>query len=127
VILPAQAYSEKEATYVNLEGRAQITKRAVFAPEKAREDVEIFAELAKKLGFNLGFKNAAEVRAILAKEHPTFSNIDQITKAIWKKSDAAKSDAAGEILAKNYDFYLSGNAIVRASRILNKCSAELRN
>ncbi len=127
VILPAQAYSEKEATYVNLEGRAQMTKRAVFAPGNAREDVEILLQLAAKLSFNLGFTNATEARKILAKENAVFGNIDKITKAQWKKSGEVNLDISGKILATKYDFYLSGNAIVRASRILNKCSAELRN
>jgi len=127
VILPAAAYSEKDAIYVNLEGRAQSTKRAVFAPGNAKEDLTIFIELAKKFGFDLGFKNLVEARKSLASLNPVFAHLDQITKAVWKKSADVKSDFAAEkIAAKNYDFYLTG-AIARASRILNRCSAELQN
>jgi NADH-quinone oxidoreductase subunit G len=127
VILPSVAYSEKEATYVNLEGRAQKTKRAIFAPGQARDDVEIFVELAQKLGFNLGFKNADQVRELLASANPVFANINQVTKAAWKSSGEINSTFDDEkILTKNYDFYLSTGAITRASRILNKCSAELK-
>src|SRR5690606_31238303 len=32
VILPGAAYTEKEATYVNIEGRPQMTRRAIFPP-----------------------------------------------------------------------------------------------
>ena len=128
VILPSLAYSEKLATYVNLEGRAQRTKRAVFGPGLAKDDVEIFVELAQKMNLDLGFKNADEVREQLALLNEVFSNIDQITKANWTKTEEVNSDFAGKLItAKSYDFYLSGGAITRASRILSKCSAELNS
>jgi len=38
VILPASAYTEKSGTYVNTEGRVQMTGRAAFAPGDAKED-----------------------------------------------------------------------------------------
>ena len=38
VILPGAAYSEKSATYVNTEGRAQTTRLAIFPPGEAKED-----------------------------------------------------------------------------------------
>ncbi|MGL4974130.1 MAG: molybdopterin-dependent oxidoreductase, partial [Bosea sp. (in: a-proteobacteria)] len=37
VILPGAAYTEKSATYVNTEGRVQMTARATFPPGEARE------------------------------------------------------------------------------------------
>lgn len=41
VVLPGAAYTEKRATYVNAEGRAQQTLVAVTPPGKAREDWKI--------------------------------------------------------------------------------------
>ena len=38
VILPGAAYTEKDGTYVNTEGRVQLARRAVFPPGDARED-----------------------------------------------------------------------------------------
>src|SRR6202012_2326577 len=38
VILPGAAYTEKEGTYVNFEGRVQRAERAVFPPGEAKED-----------------------------------------------------------------------------------------
>ncbi|HLF21037.1 MAG TPA: NADH-quinone oxidoreductase subunit NuoG, partial [Aestuariivirga sp.] len=38
VILPGAAYTEKSVTYVNTEGRPQMTSRAAFPPGEARED-----------------------------------------------------------------------------------------
>ena len=41
VILPGAAYTEKDATYVNTEGRVQRGRLAVFPPGEAREDWRI--------------------------------------------------------------------------------------
>jgi NADH-quinone oxidoreductase subunit G len=110
VILPAAAYSEKDATYINLEGRAQTTVRAVFAPGEAKEDWKIFTELAQEFGFDLGNK-------------PDFAEFLETT---WVKSLEESGNFSNEkIAAKNFDFYLT-NPITRASRTLNKCSTELQ-
>lgn len=41
IVLPGAAYTEKEATYVNTEGRAQRTLVAVSPPGQARNDWRI--------------------------------------------------------------------------------------
>lgn len=41
IVLPGAAYTEKRATYVNAEGRAQQTLPAVTPPGKAKEDWKI--------------------------------------------------------------------------------------
>ena len=47
IILPAAAYTEKNATYVNTEGRSQQTRIAVTAPGTAREDWQIIRALSE--------------------------------------------------------------------------------
>ena len=47
VILPGAAYTEKNATYVNTEGRAQQTRLAVTPPGMAREDWKIVRALSE--------------------------------------------------------------------------------
>lgn len=46
-ILPGAAYTEKQATYVNTEGRSQETLVAVTAPGMAREDWKIIRALSE--------------------------------------------------------------------------------
>lgn len=125
VILPASAYSEKDALYVNLEGRVQSTKLAVFAPGQAADDVEIIANIASELDLDLGFKNRASATDELVKEKEVFGNLDKITKAKWQAEKVAGKLNSENLVAKDYDFYLT-NAITRASRTLNKCSVELK-
>jgi NADH-quinone oxidoreductase subunit G len=125
IILPAAAYSEKNAIYINLEARPQSTMQAAFSPGESREDCSIILELAKKFGFDLGFKNLEEIRESLAKKHVIFTNLDTAFKNHWIKSHEVAGDLSSENLSvKNFDFYLT-NPIARASRTLNKCSSAL--
>lgn len=47
VILPGAAYTEKQASYLNTEGRAQQTLVAVTPPGYAREDWKIIRALSE--------------------------------------------------------------------------------
>ena len=47
VILPGAAYTEKNSTYVNTEGRAQQTRVAVTPPGMAREDWKILRAVSE--------------------------------------------------------------------------------
>lgn len=47
IILPSAAYTEKNATYVNTEGRSQHTRVAVTAPGMAREDWKIIRAVSE--------------------------------------------------------------------------------
>ena len=121
IILPASAFSEKEAFYVNLEGRAQKTSRAIFAPNEAKEDWEIISEIARQANVDLGLNNVEELHKAMAEKFSTFKNVGKITKAKWHASAAGKGlDALQKITASDFNFY-STNAIARASRVLTKC------
>lgn len=47
IILPGAAYTEKNGTYVNTEGRSQRTRVAVTAPGMAREDWKIIRAVSE--------------------------------------------------------------------------------
>ena len=47
IVLPGAAYTEKNATYLNTEGRAQQTRMAVAPPGQAREDWKIIRALSE--------------------------------------------------------------------------------
>ena len=62
VVLPGCAYTEKDATYVNTEGRVQLGRRAVFPPGEAREDWAIVRALSGALGRPLPFDSLHALR-----------------------------------------------------------------
>ena len=61
------------ATYVNTEGRVQMTTRAGFAPGEAKEDWAILRALSDTLGKKLPFDSLAQLRAKLYEAHPHFA------------------------------------------------------
>ena len=81
VILPGAAYTEKDGTYVNTEGRTQMAARAVFPPGEAREDWTILRALSAVLG------NAFAVR------HDTAASRQDVRGA--SASGTARPDRSG--------------------------------
>ena len=69
VVLPGSAYTEKSATYVNTEGRAQITAKAVFPPGDAKDDWAIIRALSAHAGQRLPYDSLPALRAALANGH----------------------------------------------------------
>jgi len=122
VILPAAAYTEKDATYVNLEGRPQHATRAVFPPGEAREDWAILRALSGILGQPLPFDNHAELREAMQKAVPHLAAFDEITPAAWQDFGVAGAMADKPFASPVGDYYRTC-AISRASVTMERCSA----
>jgi len=124
VILPAAAYSEKSATYVNTEGRVQVTTRAIFAPGEAKEDWAIIRALSSKLGQTLPFDNLTQLRAALYQEFPHLAQVDNILAgdigALKKKAKISAKTKNVILSSAVNNFYLT-NPIARASKTMGEC------
>ena len=68
VILPGSAYTEKSASFMNLEGRLQTTERAVFPPGDAKEDWAIIRAMSEFLGKKIKYDSLNELRDQMNKE-----------------------------------------------------------
>ena len=126
VILPGAAYTEKDATYVNTEGRAQTTAQAIFPPGEAREDWKILRALSGVLGKPLPFDSLQELRAKMYEAQPGLALLDLVqpadSMAIGKlaaKPTKTGKDRFGPAIE---DYYLS-NPVARASAIMASLSA----
>jgi NADH-quinone oxidoreductase subunit G len=124
VILPGAAYTEKHGTYVNLEGRVQLSEFAVHPPGEAREDWTILRALSDVLGKTLPFDSLAELRAAIAAEVPRLGVAGLSAVDPLPDFTGAAPDVGGEIVYPIEDFYLT-NPIARSSPTLQRCSAEL--
>jgi len=122
VILPAAAYTEKSATYVNTEGRVQRTEKVVFAPGEAREDWTILRALSDVLGQRLPFDSVDALRARMDEAYPVFATIDERQAAAWGDFGTKGDIEAGGILPAIDNFYLT-NPIARASKTMEDCVA----
>jgi len=126
VILPGAAYTEKQGTYVNTEGRVQMSERAVFPPGEAREDWAILRALSESLGKTLPFDSAAQLRAQMYEAVPHLAVIGSIETAdagaLEKISAGRKKMNKSAFVSPVKDFYLT-NPVARASAVMAECSA----
>ena len=126
VILPGAAYTEKSATYVNTEGRVQVTEKAAFAPGDAREDWAILRALSGHVGKTLAYDSLTALRAAMYRAVPGFAQIgshtvppiDSVT-GLARRTGAA---TARPLVSPVGDFYLT-NPIARASAVMAELSA----
>jgi NADH-quinone oxidoreductase subunit G len=126
VILPGSTYTEKSATYVNTEGRAQITNRAAFPPGDAKEDWAILRALSARLDRKLAYDSLSALRAALYKEAPALARLDRVEPAGWSGVEAlaaVEATLGSEPFAVAVrDFYLT-NPVARASAVMAELSA----
>ncbi|KQU05435.1 NADH dehydrogenase [Methylobacterium sp. Leaf469] len=130
VVLPGAAYTEKSATYVNLEGRVQMTNRAGFPPGDAREDWAILRALSDVLGQRLPFDSLGALRRTLYGAYPHLAALDTVAPSDAVAAVDALAGLGGTPDRTAFapavpDFYLT-NAISRASRVLAECSSLAR-
>lgn len=67
IVLPGAAYTEKQGTFVNAEGRSQQTLQAVTAPGMAREDWKIIRAVSEVIGYPLPYDTLDELRERIEK------------------------------------------------------------
>ena len=88
VVLPGAAFAEKTGAYTNTERRAQLSRAAVVPPAGARQDYEIIASIAGRLGC-ANFPNTpealfAEMKAVTPSYHGmTFERIEKERGLRW--------------------------------------------
>ena len=131
IILPSAAYTEMAATYVNTEGRVQMTSRAVQPKGEAREGWAIFRALSDVMGKTLAYDTADALRGVLRGaegESTVFSGlgfapgargIEALKQPMTSASAALTSVSFGAVVD---DFYMT-NPIARASKTMAECSA----
>ena len=126
VVLPGSAYTEKSATYVNVEGRAQMASRAAFPPGDAKEDWAIVRALSAHVGHTLPYDSLPALRAAMYKEAPALARLDAVepaglsgVEALAARGGTLGSEPLGLAVR---DFYLT-NPIARASAVMAELSA----
>jgi len=123
VILPGAAYTEKNATYVNTEGRVQRTRLAVFPPGDAREDWKILRALSERVGKTLPYDTLPQVRRHLIEANRLFSRVDAAPEAApWSGFGAAGQVTAAPFVSPIKNFYMT-DPISRVSETMAKCTA----
>lgn len=129
IILPGAAYTEKDGTYVNTEGRAQLTRQAVTPPGMARNDWKIIRALSELLGETLPYDKLQEVRQRMGEISPNLVRVGAVEQANFFKQAIGAAQISKVTLGKDSisppqkelkDFYMT-DAVSRASPTMAKC------
>jgi len=134
VVFPGAAYTEKTATYVNIEGRAQQTTAALVPPGMARVDWKIIRALSEIIGVKLPYDNLEDVRQRLQEVSPNLVRYGDVEEANYFAQATALAElVSGQVesapidvpLKKLEDYYMT-NSITRASPTMAKCIAAVK-
>ena len=127
VILPGAAYTEKNGTYVNTEGRVQRGLLAVRPPGEAREDWAIVRAFSAAMGKTLPYDSLDQVRAALERANPVFATIGTLPR--FGASDRGGPGGGGTLgdaaFRPWFDSYYQTDPISRASPTMAACVAEI--
>ncbi len=127
VIFPGAAYVEQSGTYVNTEGRAQMTARAHFPYGEAREDWAIIRALSDRIDKTLPYDDVLALRQAMISDAPALGRIGQRPGDL--SLDLTKVGKKGVVGTQPFrspvrDYYLT-NPIARASKTMAECSASI--
>jgi NADH-quinone oxidoreductase subunit G len=122
VILPGSAYTEKDGTYVNTEGRVQRGYRALFPPGDAREDWRILRAFSATIGHALPYDDLDSLRARMERQNPVFGRVGLARFGASDTTGPATGNVGDAVFVPAMrDYYLS-NPISRASLTMAECS-----
>jgi NADH-quinone oxidoreductase subunit G len=126
VILPGAAYTEKNGTYVNTEGRVQRGQLAVYPPGDAREDWTIIRAFSAVIGKTLPYDDLPALRARLEQVNPVFARVDILPRFGCTDPSGPAGDASALRTAPFepvIDNYYQTDPISRASPTMAECTA----
>ena len=121
VILPGAAYTEKSATFVNLEGRPQRTQKAVFPLGQAKEDWRIIRALSGAIDKPLPFDDLSDLRKLLSDTVPSFGSMNEIITNAWGDFGLEGPMTNQRISNIPVNFFMS-DPICRASITMAECA-----
>ena len=127
VVLPGATYTEKSGTYVNTEGRVQLTRAAVSLPGAARDDWKIIRAVSEYLGHPLPYDDLEVLRDRMEEISPVMRRYDTVEPStltslakvqLVDQNKGAK--ASGETLKKPIANFFFTDVISRRYEMLSQ-------
>ncbi|KAA6409527.1 MAG: NADH-ubiquinone oxidoreductase [Lasallia pustulata] len=130
VVLPGAAYTEKHGTYVNTEGRVQMTRAATSLPGAARDDWKIIRAASEYLGAPLPYDDIEALRDRMEEISPALRSYDVAEPTAMPGLSKVQlvdqnkgSKPSGEGFAHVIENFFFTDAISRSSPTMARCSA----
>ena len=127
VILPGAAYSEKDGSFANLEGRVQKSFKASYPPGLAKEDWSIFLEIAKKRNISIGYNSFEDLKKNMISEHSMLGYFDHIPEIDYSKVNVEAYEKIDFKVKINEIDYYQTNIIARSSKTMMECKLSKLN
>ena len=122
VILPGVAYTEKDGIYMNMEGRAQRGRKAIFAPGEAKEDWSIIRALSDHIEQPLPFNDITSLREKMISDYPRLGAFDEIEPQEWGSFGGAAHTASDEPFVNPIENFYMTNVICKNSETMHRCT-----
>ena len=120
IILPGSAYTEQDGYFTNLEGNLQKAYKASYPPGDAKEDWQIFNELAEVMNNRKLFNDKDELESSLI-NHLNLQKEKQ--NSVVNQNNEIKSEIfQNETLKINIKDYYFSNVIARSSKTMIECN-----
>ena len=75
VVLPASGFPEKTGTFTNTDRRVQLGRKALQLPDDVRDDLSLIQEIARRIGLDWNYADAAAVWSEIRKAVPSCAGI----------------------------------------------------
>jgi NADH dehydrogenase (ubiquinone) Fe-S protein 1 len=130
VVLPGAAYTEKSGTYINTEGRVQVTRAATSMPGASRDDWKIIRAASEFLNVPLPYDDIEALRDRMEEISPVMRRYDVVESsslAQLSKVQLVDQNKGAQVAATPFkrvieDFYFT-DSISRSSPTMARCSA----
>ncbi|KAL3445518.1 hypothetical protein BJX65DRAFT_309979 [Aspergillus insuetus] len=130
VVLPGAAYTEKSGTYINTEGRVQVTRAATSMPGASRDDWKIIRAASEFLNVPLPYDDIEALRDRMEEISPVmrrYDVVDSSSLAQLSKVQLVDQNKGAQVAATPFkrvieDFYFT-DSISRSSPTMARCSA----
>jgi NADH-quinone oxidoreductase subunit G len=90
VVLPGAAWVEKNACYVNDQGRVQAASKAINPPGEAAEDWQIVTSVAAALGRSFSYSSAEDVRRDMAAALASVPGFERLSEVTFNRPVSAR-------------------------------------
>ena len=120
--MPGSAYTEKNGTYINTEGRVQRTYAAVPPPGNAKEDWKIIRAFSEYIDKTLPYNNISQLRSYLENINKNFVIENSLLKAETTDIGDIKVKLKNASIKPLKMNYFMTCPISRSSETMAKCS-----
>ena len=125
LIIPTPCFTEKEGIYVNLEGRAQISRQVKHPIAQVEHSFKFLNKLLRKMEIEVDFNDFDQLRTSMFNKHPNLMNINKLNvEKIFEPKIATSKFSKNNIFSNISNFYMT-DSVSRNSPTMSSCSLQI--